>query len=81
MFILLTYTQIRNGISPNVFKLLIGQGHQEFSSKKQQDVQEYLLHLFNMIEVCVLTLVHYIWISTKTVLSWLKSQGLSLSVD
>ncbi|XP_067951524.1 ubiquitin carboxyl-terminal hydrolase 5-like [Watersipora subatra] len=41
---------VRNGISPNVFKLLVGKGHHEFASKKQQDVHEYLLHLFNLVE-------------------------------
>lgn len=49
--------QIRNGISPNVFKLLIGRGHPEFSSKRQQDAQEYLMRLFSIIEVTVLVLV------------------------
>jgi len=38
------------GIRPHMFKLLIGQGNPEFSTKRQQDAQEYLLHLFNIIE-------------------------------
>ena len=34
-----------------MFKALIGRGHPEFSTKRQQDAQEYLLHIINMIEV------------------------------
>lgn len=37
-----------------MFKTLIGKGHAEFSTKKQQDVHEFLLHLFNAIEVGIL---------------------------
>ena len=40
------------GIRPEMFKTLIGKGHPEFSTKRQQDAQEYLLHLFGIIEVC-----------------------------
>ena len=36
-----------------MFKNLIGRGHAEFSSKRQQDAQEFLLHLINTIEVWV----------------------------
>ncbi|XP_074646299.1 ubiquitin carboxyl-terminal hydrolase 5-like [Tubulanus polymorphus] len=38
------------GIRPKMFKSLVGRGHAEFSTKRQQDVQEYLLHLINLIE-------------------------------
>ena len=34
-----------------MFKSLVGKGHPEFSTKRQQDAQEFLLHLFSMIEV------------------------------
>lgn len=33
-----------------MFKNLIGKNHPDFSSKQQQDVQEYLLHVINMLE-------------------------------
>lgn len=39
-----------NGIKPTMFKNLIGKGHPDFSTKQQQDAQEFLLHLFNIIE-------------------------------
>lgn len=38
------------GISPFSFKSLVGRGHPEFSTKKQQDAQEFLLHIINLIE-------------------------------
>lgn len=40
-----------NGIKPTMFKNLIGKGHPDFSTKQQQDAQEFLLHLFSVIEV------------------------------
>lgn len=41
---------ISNGIRPLAFRSLVGRGHPEFSSKRQQDAHEYLLHLFDKIE-------------------------------
>ncbi|XP_064642772.1 ubiquitin carboxyl-terminal hydrolase 5-like [Lineus longissimus] len=38
------------GIHPQMFKTLIGRGHAEFSTKRQQDAQEFILHMFNLIE-------------------------------
>ncbi|XP_029694493.1 ubiquitin carboxyl-terminal hydrolase 5 isoform X1 [Takifugu rubripes] len=38
------------GIAPRMFKALIGWGHPEFSTNRQQDAQEYLLHFINMVE-------------------------------
>ncbi|ENN80834.1 hypothetical protein HUJ04_003774 [Dendroctonus ponderosae] len=38
------------GITPLMFKTLIGKGHPEFSTKKQQDVQEFLLHILTLLE-------------------------------
>lgn len=37
-----------------MFKSLVGKGHPEFSTKKQQDAQEYFLHIISMIEVLYL---------------------------
>merc|ERR1712226_1329350 len=37
-------------MGPLMFKNLVGKGHPEFSTKRQQDAQEYLLHLFSLIE-------------------------------
>ncbi|GIY58212.1 ubiquitin carboxyl-terminal hydrolase 5, partial [Caerostris extrusa] len=38
------------GIKPRMFKNLIGQGHPEFSTKRQQDAQEFFLHLISILE-------------------------------
>ncbi|XP_067144900.1 ubiquitin carboxyl-terminal hydrolase 5 [Centruroides vittatus] len=37
-------------IRPQMFKNLIGKGHPEFSTKRQQDAQEFFLHLINILE-------------------------------
>jgi len=44
-----------SGIRPQMFKTLIGRGHPEFSTKRQQDAQEFLLHLLSELEVCMST--------------------------
>ncbi|VDD79527.1 unnamed protein product [Mesocestoides corti] len=38
------------GIRPRMFRYLIGKTHSEFASKRQQDVQEFLAHLFTLVE-------------------------------
>jgi len=38
------------GVRPQMMKHLIGQGHPEFSTNHQQDVQEYFIHLMDVIE-------------------------------
>nr|DBA26197.1 TPA: hypothetical protein GDO54_010490 [Pyxicephalus adspersus] len=38
------------GITTRMFKALIGKSHPEFSSNRQQDAQEYFLHLINLVE-------------------------------
>ncbi len=38
------------GVKPTMFKNLIGKNHPDFSTKQQQDAQEFLLHVFNVIE-------------------------------
>lgn len=43
------------GIAPRMFKALVGRGHPEFSTNRQQDAQEFLLHFINMVEVRVLS--------------------------
>ncbi|XP_023247386.1 ubiquitin carboxyl-terminal hydrolase 5 isoform X2 [Copidosoma floridanum] len=40
----------RQGISPRMFKNLIGRGHPGFMSNRQQDAQEFLLHLINALD-------------------------------
>ncbi|XP_072040059.1 ubiquitin carboxyl-terminal hydrolase 5-like isoform X2 [Amphiura filiformis] len=42
--------QGQEGIAPRMFKSLVGRGHPEFSTNKQQDAQEFLLHLVNIVE-------------------------------
>ncbi|XP_074752019.1 ubiquitin carboxyl-terminal hydrolase 5 isoform X6 [Athene noctua] len=41
---------MQNGIAPRMFKSLIGKGHPEFSTNRQQDAQEFFLHFINMVE-------------------------------
>ncbi len=36
-------------IEPRMFKALVGKGHPEFSSGRQQDAQEYLDHLLGVL--------------------------------
>ena len=38
------------GISPASFKRCVGKNHREFSTGNQQDVQEFILHLFSLVE-------------------------------
>ena len=33
-----------------MFKAVVGHGHPEFATNRQQDAQEFLLHLLNMID-------------------------------
>ncbi|XP_033642208.1 ubiquitin carboxyl-terminal hydrolase 5-like [Asterias rubens] len=40
----------QEGITPRMFKTLIGHGHPEFCTNRQQDAEEFLLHLFNIVE-------------------------------
>lgn len=40
-----------SGIRPQMFKTLVGKGHPEFSTKRQQDAQEFFLHIINILEV------------------------------
>ncbi|CAG8464731.1 11325_t:CDS:10 [Ambispora leptoticha] len=41
---------LRDGIAPSMLKALIGEGHQEFSTMRQQDALEFFQHLITMIE-------------------------------
>ncbi|XP_060618597.1 ubiquitin carboxyl-terminal hydrolase 5 isoform X1 [Anolis sagrei] len=41
---------IQDGIAPRMFKSLVGKGHPEFSTNRQQDAQEFFLHFINMVE-------------------------------
>lgn len=38
------------GVSPLMFKTLVGQGHPEFSTKRQQDAQEFFLQVLKLVE-------------------------------
>ncbi|KAJ3293305.1 hypothetical protein HK104_004606 [Borealophlyctis nickersoniae] len=40
----------QDGIAPSMFKALIGKGHAEFSTMRQQDAQEFFQHLVSIIE-------------------------------
>lgn len=41
----------QKGVSPRMLKALVSRGHPEFSSNRQQDAHEFLLHLINLVEV------------------------------
>uniref|UniRef100_A0A4W6FFE6 Ubiquitin carboxyl-terminal hydrolase 13 n=1 Tax=Lates calcarifer TaxID=8187 RepID=A0A4W6FFE6_LATCA len=40
----------QKGISPRMLKALVSRGHPEFSSNRQQDAHEFLLHIINLVE-------------------------------
>lgn len=46
----LTVVQGQEGIAPRMFKALVGQGHPEFSSGRQQDAFEFYQHLLDLVE-------------------------------
>ncbi|GES62714.1 ubiquitinyl hydrolase [Aspergillus terreus] len=39
----------QKGIAPSMFKHLVGRGHEEFSTMRQQDAFEFLTHVFKLI--------------------------------
>jgi len=41
----------QKGLSPAMFKHLVGRGHEEFSTMRQQDAFEFLLHMFKLISI------------------------------
>ena len=41
--------QYQEGLAPSMFKHLVGRGHPEFSTMRQQDSFEFLLHIFKLI--------------------------------
>lgn len=41
----------QKGLAPTMFKYLIGQGHEEFATMRQQDAFEFLLHLFKSVSL------------------------------
>lgn len=41
----------RKGLAPAMLKHLVGRGHEEFSTMRQQDAFEFLLHLFKLVSV------------------------------
>lgn len=43
------YIQYQRGIRPAMLKALVGKGHEEFSTMRQQDAFELLLHLFKLV--------------------------------
>ncbi|KAJ3187919.1 hypothetical protein HDU85_006312 [Gaertneriomyces sp. JEL0708] len=40
----------QEGITPSMFKALVGKGHPEFSTMRQQDAQEFFQHITSLIE-------------------------------
>uniref|UniRef100_A0A8C8DKQ4 Ubiquitin carboxyl-terminal hydrolase n=1 Tax=Oryzias sinensis TaxID=183150 RepID=A0A8C8DKQ4_9TELE len=44
------HKHLQRGISPRMFKALVSKGHPEFSSNRQQDAHEFLLHVINLVE-------------------------------
>jgi ubiquitin carboxyl-terminal hydrolase 5/13 len=41
----------QKGLAPAMFKYLVGQGHEEFATMRQQDAFEFLLHLFKSVSL------------------------------
>ena len=50
----------RQGIPPRMFKTLVGRGHPGFSSNRQQDAQEFFLHIINIINVMIKVINAYL---------------------
>ncbi|KAM9805526.1 ubiquitin carboxyl-terminal hydrolase 5 isoform X3 [Syngnathus typhle] len=48
--VLTDFQDYQIGIAPRMFKALVGRNHPEFSTNRQQDAQEFLLHFINMVE-------------------------------
>lgn len=46
----LTYTPEKYNVSPLMFKSLVGRGHREFSSSKQQDVSEFFQYFLEQLD-------------------------------
>lgn len=44
------YKHQQKGISPKMFKAMASKGHPEFSSNRQQDAHEFLLHIINLVQ-------------------------------
>ncbi|PIO33564.1 hypothetical protein AB205_0099820, partial [Aquarana catesbeiana] len=47
------------GITTRMFKALMSKDHPEFSSNRQQDAQEFFLHLINLVEVFTMAKLGY----------------------
>ncbi|KAI9924492.1 hypothetical protein MW887_006764 [Aspergillus wentii] len=41
----------QKGLAPAMFKHLVGRGHEEFSTMRQQDAFEFLLHVFKLVSL------------------------------
>jgi ubiquitin carboxyl-terminal hydrolase 5/13 len=41
----------QRGLAPAMFKHLVGRGHQEFSTMRQQDAFEFLIHVFKLVSL------------------------------
>lgn len=61
------------GIRPQMFKSMVGRGHPEFSTKRQQDAEEFFLHLVNLIGVSII--LHIFFFSFYFTLSTYIRQG------
>jgi ubiquitin carboxyl-terminal hydrolase 5/13 len=44
-----TDVQYQKGLAPSMLKHLVGRGHEEFSTMRQQDAFEFLLHVFKLV--------------------------------
>ncbi|KAJ7379748.1 Ubiquitin carboxyl-terminal hydrolase 5 [Desmophyllum pertusum] len=42
--------QEQDGIAPQMFKTVIGRGHPEFSTNRQQDAEEFFMHLLSTVD-------------------------------
>ena len=48
---MLSFQHQQKGVSPRMLKSLVSRGHPEFSSNRQQDAHEFLMHMINVVEV------------------------------
>ena len=57
-------------VTPLMFKMLVGKGHPDFSSKNQQDAHEFFLHLLMFVQVFI-KLKRHLWLYSNKLLMFI----------
>ena len=72
MFKLGLLFQEQDGIAPQMFKSVIGHGHPEFSTSRQQDAEEFFMHLVSTIDRAEVCFSHTLLIFRKEIITHLS---------